>query len=283
MTSTNIHNNGQYDLFLDSEPVCVHGATFHQSPETIEFCEEEYIFRAGIKGEVRASVGEYREVTGRYESLYGDKYRFTGREPHDNPWFHTADFWPHKTKSEQNMLHSIPYAALEDSNNNTRNKVYTVTYEFPHENVFAFFDLQEQRVRVFANDRDGPDRHNSKEFCESIFKPTLLLYVSQSDTYYQLTVFPTPLKNTSPIDDEQHPHVNQIDNITFTEKSPILHADSVDKTVQGDLWDIIYAISHNEEPWNTAPTHPQTESSPTGIRPQPTEIGVPSRFYLDHI
>lgn len=248
-SSTTSNNNDPSEtdktvLQIGDDPVTPLGVEIGVNNVTLKFTDGELKYTAGIDSEILALTDDYEEVTGSFEGRFDSAYRFRVYDTDEKPWFHKADFWPYSDDSSSNLFHYIRHAYTHNRSTSTTISAPTdrdeISYPFSETAVLAYFDPDEERVRVFASD-ERPNR-SAGDVASRVFQPELNLYVARDGDLISITVSAKTFGDA--FDGETHAptsidagHISRV-NKAFLEPPSIMWR-SVDEPVTGDVWDVL--------------------------------------------
>lgn len=276
MTDTKLHDNGDYTFQVNGDHATIHTAFFIPRYVTPKFEDTELTYRAGIDSEIKAITDNYTDVTPQFESRLNDEYYFHGDETSPAEWFHKADFWKYTFDSSDNIFHYIRYAATHVGENGVTNEPINPepSYPFPEDQVFTYFDPDDQRARVFA--ASSTDAKPALDVARHVFQPRLTLYATKHNGHltdsdknvtplrFTVTAEPSALQNSvdQSLTTLQDGYIAGGRILELSNLASI-HSEPVPATteVTGDLWDILCAISRQEEPWTNSVIKPAQNDS----------------------
>jgi len=242
-------SNDEPTLTINDTELTPIGAQVDVNNVTVTFENGELQYPGGVSAEILTTTDEYTEVTGSFEGRFDSAFRFRVYDNDEKPWFHKADFWPYTDDSADNLFHHIRYAYTH-----TRNTDITlhgidrdaITYPFTEHAVIAFFDPDEERVRVFTGEEGCSP---ASDVARRVFQPKLSLYVEYEGELLEIRV---RAKGYNDPDSEPQYETEEIDTAhlrhpckaTMSTTGSVLW-DPTDYRVSGPVWEFLKNVSRD--------------------------------------
>lgn len=234
-------------LSINGTPLTPIGAQVDVNNVTVTFDDGELQYPGGVGAEILTTADNYTEVTGSFEGRYDTAYRFRVSDTEEKPWFHKAEFWPYTDDSAENLFHHIRFAYTH-----TRDTDITlhgiergeITYPFTEHAVITFFDPDENRVRVFAGEKDCT---SAGDVARRVFQPRISLYVEYEGDLLEIQILAKAYgdPDSKPEHDTAEiapAHISKVSEATISGPGSVLWG-PVEYSVEGPVWETLKKVS----------------------------------------